>query len=175
MTFPELRGRPSKCLAVMDEFAAQEDFLISVGRDKQRILGGIVSADIPRVPVELGGNIGYSAILFADAIKKASCGGRDGDLPSESPAPVVWSLEASQELADIAAEIVDLAGLPSAVGIVVGPAEESLWRLRREGAWEASVDFLFLDNVESCTSTTSRSARSWACSAPGRSSLRTMR
>lgn len=144
-TFAELRGSPSRILAVMDEFAAQEDFLISVGPDKQRILGGIVAEEKPSVLVELGGYLGYSAILFADAM--GASGG--GDSPPEPPAPIVWSLEASREFADIAAEIVGLAGLSHAVEIVVGPAEESLRRLESEGAWEgAGVDVLFLDHVE---------------------------
>lgn len=121
----------------MDEFAAQEDFLISVGPDKQRILADIISTKKPSVLVELGGYIGYSAILFADAMSRTNV--KD---------PVVWSLEESQEYADIAASFFDLAGLSHIVKIVVGPAEESLRQLKADGVWSNGIDVLFLDHVE---------------------------
>lgn len=121
----------------MDEFAAQEDFLISVGPNKQQILADIVAAKKPSVLVELGGYIGYSAILFADAMSRTNV--QD---------PVVWSLEACQEYADIATTFVDLAGLSHIVKIVVGPAEESLRRLEADGVWSNGIDILFLDHVE---------------------------
>lgn len=136
-SFPSLRDDPAKVLALIDEFAAQEDFLISVGPNKQQILADIVTSKKPTLLVELGGYIGYSAILFADAMSRT--GVKD---------PVVWSLEASQEYADIAAKFVDLAGLSHIVKIIAGPAEESLRRLKSNGLWAEGVDVLFLDHVE---------------------------
>ncbi|KAF3761854.1 S-adenosyl-L-methionine-dependent methyltransferase [Cryphonectria parasitica EP155] len=137
----DLRGNPSKVLAAMDEFSAQEDFLISVGSDKERLLTGILAAEAPKVLVELGGYLGYSAILFADAMKRAN--------PQGSPPPVVWSFEFSQEFADVAAKIIELAGLSESIKIVVGPADESIRRLKEEGKLAtAGVDVLFLDHVE---------------------------
>lgn len=121
----------------MDEFAAQEDFLISVGPNKQKILAEIIATKKPAVLVELGGYIGYSAILFADAMSRAGV-----------KSPVVWTLEASQEYADIAAKFVDLAGLSHIVKIIVGPAEESLRRLKSDGVLGQGIDVLFLDHVE---------------------------
>ncbi|KAJ4423154.1 hypothetical protein N0V82_002148 [Gnomoniopsis sp. IMI 355080] len=136
-SFPSLRGNPAQILALMDEFAAQEDFLISVGPNKQQILAEIIITKKPTVLVELGGYIGYSAILFANAMSRA--GVKD---------PVVWSLEENQEYADIATKFVELACLSHIVKIVVGPAEKSLRRLKSDGVWSEGIDVLFLDHVE---------------------------
>ncbi|KAJ4393927.1 hypothetical protein N0V93_003144 [Gnomoniopsis smithogilvyi] len=136
-SFQSLRGNPAKILALMDEFSAQEDFLISIGPNKQQILDDIITTKKPTVLVELGGYIGYSAILFADAMSRT--GVQD---------PVVWSLEASQEYADIANKFVDLAGLSHMVKIIVGPAEQSLRQLQADGVWSKGIDVLFLDHVE---------------------------
>lgn len=54
-----LRGSPSAILAAMDEFAAQEDFLINIGPDKADKLAGLIREHRPRVLVELGGYVGY--------------------------------------------------------------------------------------------------------------------
>lgn len=121
----------------MDDFAAQEDFLISVGPDKARIAADIITTKRPSALVELGGYIGYSAILFADAMSRTNI--QD---------PLLWSLEASQEFADIATSLVNLAGLSHIVKIIVGPAEESLRRLKADGVWSNGIDVLFLDHVE---------------------------
>lgn len=142
-TIAEARGNPAKILALMDEFSAQQDFLISVGPDKERLLTGIIAAEAPRVLVELGGYVGYSAILFAAAMKCAAPAGSS---------VVVYSLEFNKEYADVATKIVELAGLSDAVRIVVGAGDESLRRLKDEGklteAGEGSIDVLFLDHLE---------------------------
>lgn len=142
-SFPELRGNPPKILAAMDTFAATQDFLISVGPDKERILTEIIHKEKPRVLVEVGGYIGYSAILFADAMRRAV-----DAAGSSEPAPHVWSLEFRPDYAAVAAEVIDIAGLSEFVTIVTGPAEESLRRLQAEGTWKQGVDVLFLDHVE---------------------------
>lgn len=123
----------------MDEYAAQEEFLISVGPNKERILTDLLLQEEKRarVLVELGGYVGYSAILFADAMRRAV-----GD------AAHVWSLEFRADYAAVATEMVKIAGLSESVTIVQGPADESLRRLQAEGVWKEGVDILFLDHVE---------------------------
>ena len=59
-----LRGSPSGILAAMDEFAAQEDFLINIGSDKARKLAALVREHRPSVVVELGGYIGYASCFL---------------------------------------------------------------------------------------------------------------
>jgi len=114
----QMRGSPAQVLAAIDEFAAEQDFLINVGEDKGGIVAGLIAREKPKVFVELGGYVGYSAILFGDAMRKA-----------------------------VAMALVDLAGLGDVVKVVVGPADESLRRLHAEGQLQ-TVDVLFLDHVE---------------------------
>ena len=88
--------------------------------------------------VELGGYLGYSAILFADAMRSNA---------SSETKLQVWSLEMSPEFAVIAEKLIKIAGLSDLVTAVVGPAEESLRKLKEEGEI-TSVDMLFLDHAE---------------------------
>lgn len=55
----KLRGSPSAILAAMDEFAAQEDFLINIGPDKAEKLTDLLREYRPRVVVEVGTYVGY--------------------------------------------------------------------------------------------------------------------
>lgn len=55
----------------MDEFSLKQDFLISVGPQKASVLSDLIEEHEPQVLVELGGYLGYSAIMFAVAMKKA--------------------------------------------------------------------------------------------------------
>lgn len=54
-----LRGSPFAILAAIDEFAAQQDFLINIGPDKAGKLADLIREHRPRVVVEVGGYVGY--------------------------------------------------------------------------------------------------------------------
>jgi hypothetical protein len=58
----ELRGSPKAILAAMDEFAAKEDFLISIGPDKAATMVGLIQKHRPKVLVELGAYVGYFTV-----------------------------------------------------------------------------------------------------------------
>lgn len=58
----------------MDKFSLREDFLISVGPNKADVLRDLIMREKPKMLVELGGYLGYSAVLFADAMVKAHGG-----------------------------------------------------------------------------------------------------
>jgi catechol O-methyltransferase len=133
-----MRGSPSKILEVIDEFAGNEDFLINIGEHKGKIVTEIIASEKPGIFVELGGYIGYSAILFADEMRKYA----SADVKLQ-----YWSLEFSPLFASIAMNLIDLAGLSDIVKVVVGSADDSLKRLQAEGKLK-SIDMLFLDHVE---------------------------
>ncbi|CAL5867080.1 uncharacterized protein PFLUO_LOCUS1292 [Penicillium psychrofluorescens] len=136
----ELRGNPAAIMRVMDEFAAQKDFLINIGSDKGEKVRQLILKERPAVLVELGGYVGYSAIAFGDAMRKAA--GNDQTVR-------LLSLEFDPLIASIAMNLVDLAGLADVVKVVVGSAADSLKRLNDEGKLAAnSIDFMFLDHVE---------------------------
>ncbi|KAK5987037.1 putative catechol O-methyltransferase 2 [Cladobotryum mycophilum] len=134
----EIKRSPSKLLSVIDEFSAQHDFLISIGGHKANILSNLIAEEKPQTVVELGGYLGYSAILFADAMRRNS-------KPDQKLR--VLSLEMSAEFVSIARELIQLVGLSDIVTVVTGPAEESLRKLHKEGTL-TSVDLLFLDHGE---------------------------
>ncbi|ESZ95576.1 hypothetical protein SBOR_4056 [Sclerotinia borealis F-4128] len=133
---------PSNVLATIDEFSLQEDFLISVGPKKAVILRDLIMQEKPKVLVELGGYLGYSAVLFADAMVKANGGEAEGDAELK-----IYSLELDPTFAVIARKIAQIAGLEHIVEVIEGTAASSVTRLVEEGRI-TNVDFLFLDHVE---------------------------
>jgi catechol O-methyltransferase len=90
------------------------------------------------VIVELGGYLGYSAILFADVLRNIFPEGDDFH---------VWSMEFEPRFAAIAEKLIEIAGLSKHVSVVVGPADESLQRLLASREL-TNIDLLFLDHVE---------------------------
>lgn len=112
--------------------------MINVGEHKGRILAELLAEEKPKVLVELGGYVGYSAILFADAMRRAVGGSEHVRL---------FSLEFDAEFASIARDLVDIAGLSDMVTFVVGPAAESLKKMKADGTLD-NIDLLFLDHVE---------------------------
>ena len=133
-----MQGNPSAILEAIDQYAAYEDFLINIGSDKGRIVANLILENKPKVLVELGGYIGYSAILFGDQMRKQS--------PPEQPVHL-WSLEFEEKFANIAKDLISLAGLSDIVTVVTGAADESLRKLKQDGKID-HIDFLFLDHVE---------------------------
>ncbi|GKZ26250.1 hypothetical protein AbraIFM66951_004438 [Aspergillus brasiliensis] len=93
----------------------------------------------PKVVVELGTYVGYSAIMFADAMRQAA-GGSSAGLR-------LWSLEADPLIASIAMNYIELADLSDIVTVVVGPANDSLKRRSAEGKL-TSVDLMFIDHIK---------------------------
>ncbi|KAK5991459.1 putative catechol O-methyltransferase 2 [Cladobotryum mycophilum] len=128
----ELRGSPEKVLATIDEFARTRRYLMNVGEYKGRIVTDLITEMKPKIMVELGGYIGYSAILFSNAVKHA--GGEK-----------YLSLERSPEFAAITSSLIDLAGLGDFAKVIVGSCNDSINRLYAEGQL-SRIDLLFLDH-----------------------------
>ena len=89
---------------------------------------------IDAVQVELGGYVGYSCILFGDALRKA--GGKQ-----------YFSLERNPEFAAVISSLVDLAGLRDTIIVIVGPSDASLRRLHASGTL-THIDLMFLDHYK---------------------------
>lgn len=133
-----MRGNPSKILATMDDFSSKHEFLISIGGHKANILSNFIAKQKPQTIVELGGYLGYSAILFAESMRREH---------NSNHGLQVWSLEMNTGFASIARDMIELAGLSDIVTIVVGTAESSLQMLKDEGKVK-QIDILFLDHAE---------------------------
>jgi catechol O-methyltransferase len=130
----DIRDSPPKILAAIDEFARTKKYLMNVGEDKGRIVTDLIAEVKPQVMVELGGYVGYSCILFGDAVRHA--GGKR-----------YFSLERNPEFAAVISSLVDLAGLGDIVEVVVGPSDVSLKRLHARGVLQ-DIDLMFLDHYK---------------------------
>ncbi|KAK5088618.1 hypothetical protein LTR05_002838 [Lithohypha guttulata] len=130
----EIRGSPEKVLAAIDEYARTQKYLMNVGEDKGRIVTDLIAEVKPQVMVELGGYIGYSCILFGEAVRKA--GGKK-----------YFSLERNPEFAAVIASLVDLAGLSDLVKVIVGSSDVAIKRLHANGTVQR-IDMMFLDHYK---------------------------
>ena len=130
----DIRGHPAAVLAAIDDFARTQKYLMNVGEDKGRIVCDLIVDVKPTTMVELGGYIGYSCILFGDAVRKA--GGKR-----------YFSLERNPEFAAVLMALVDLAGLADMVKVVIGSSDASIKRLYDSGELR-KIDLMFLDHYK---------------------------
>lgn len=130
----EIRDSPKKVLETIDEFARTKKYLMNVGESKGKIVADLIAEVKPQVMVELGGYVGYSCILFGDAVRRA--GGQR-----------YFSLERNPEFAAVIASLVDLAGLSDIVKVIVGSSEASIKRLHASKTLRR-IDLMFLDHYK---------------------------
>ncbi|KAI1384965.1 S-adenosyl-L-methionine-dependent methyltransferase [Hypoxylon trugodes] len=130
----EMRGKPQRVLDAIDEFGKTRKYLMNIGEYKAKAITKLIKDENPRVIVELGGYVGYSAIAFGAALK--GVGGQR-----------YYSLEMNPEFAAVMSVLVDLAGLSNVVKVIVGPSSNSLERLVKEDTLK-HIDLLFLDHYK---------------------------
>ncbi|ORY00026.1 catechol O-methyltransferase [Clohesyomyces aquaticus] len=130
----KIRGSPNDVLAAIDEYGRAKKYLMNVGEDKGQIVTSLIADVKPKVMVELGGYVGYSCILFGDAVRKA--GGQR-----------YYSFERNPEFAAVIMSLVDIAGLSDTVKVVVGSSDASIQRLFDSGDLK-HIDLMFLDHYK---------------------------
>ncbi|KAK3044417.1 hypothetical protein LTS18_001346, partial [Coniosporium uncinatum] len=130
----QIRNSPQNVLAAIDDFARTQKYLMNVGEDKGRIVTDLIREVKPETMVELGGYVGYSCLLFGDAVKQA--GGKR-----------YYSLERNPEFAVVILGLVNLAGLDDVVKVVVGSSDASIKRLHDETGLR-KIDLMFLDHYK---------------------------
>lgn len=106
---------------------------MNVGAVKGAFVTNLIAKRKPPVMIELGGYVGYSAILFGDAIR--ANGGKQ-----------FLSIEKNPEMAAVANQLVDLAGLRDTVRILVGASDEVLLELVRDHKEITQVEMIFIDH-----------------------------
>jgi len=129
-----IRGSPEKVLEAIDLFGRTRKYLMNVGEDKGRIVSELIAEVKPKTMVELGGYVGYSAILFGSAVRKA--GGSK-----------YFCLERNPEFGAVIASLVQLAGLSDIVQVEIGSSDASIQRLHYSGDLKR-VDMMFLDHYK---------------------------
>ncbi|KAL8700854.1 MAG: hypothetical protein Q9201_005224 [Fulgogasparrea decipioides] len=130
----EIRGSPENVLKAIDEYGRTKKYLMNVGNDKGRIVSNLIAEVKPQLMVELGGYVGYSALLFGDAVRRA--GGKR-----------YFSLERNPEFGAVIMSLVELAGLGDVVKVVIGSSAESIRRLHAQGSLQ-HIDLMFLDHYK---------------------------
>jgi catechol O-methyltransferase len=133
-----MRGNPTEVLKHMDLFTETHKFLMNIGPEKGSTIADIISTEKPKVFVELGAYLGYSAILCAQEMRKYQTPGTTMHY---------WSLEFNADFANIAIKMINLAGLSDIVHVVTGPADASLKALQELGEL-SKIDMLLLDHDE---------------------------
>ncbi|HEY4672880.1 MAG TPA: class I SAM-dependent methyltransferase [Nitrososphaerales archaeon] len=106
------------------EKQGMKDFIPVIGPKKGRILDGVVRRIKPKLVVEVGTFIGYSAIRMARLLTTE---GR------------ILSIELSKEHAHLARTNINKAGLGDRIQVIVGDAKKVLPTVKSE------IDLLFLD------------------------------
>jgi catechol O-methyltransferase len=130
----ELRGNPQKILEAIDEYGRTKKYLMNIGPYKSGTVIDLILKEKPSIVVELGGYVGYSAIAFGNALRKA--GGKR-----------YYSLEFNPEFGAVIGSLIELAGLSDLVKVVIGASSDSLRRLHAEGKLK-HIDLLFLDHYK---------------------------
>ncbi|CRG86746.1 catechol O-methyltransferase [Talaromyces islandicus] len=131
-----IRNNPKAVLAAIDDFVKVTDKgLMTIGPNKGAFISQLIHDRKPSTMIELGGFVGYSAILFGDALRAA--GGKR-----------YLSLEINPVNAAIANQLVELAGLRDIVTVLVAPSHKSIARLVRENELneDSGIELLFIDH-----------------------------
>ena len=128
-------GDVDDAIRVIDEFGYGHSMLINVGDEKGEILDAAIRRAQPRLLLELGTYLGYSALRTARVMPQ---GAR------------LVSVEFLPANAEIARSILDHAGVGDEVTVVVGTLGDggaTADRLEAEhGLAEGALDFVFLDH-----------------------------
>ncbi|MFI1919217.1 O-methyltransferase [Nocardia sp. NPDC020380] len=130
-------GDPASVLAAMDDFARHRSMLVNVGDEKGLILDAAVRKAEPRLLLELGTYLGYSAVRIGRVMPEAAR---------------LVSVEFSAPNAEIARAIIAHAGLAERVSVVVGTIGDGGATLRtlavEHDFGPGAADFLFLDHTK---------------------------
>jgi catechol O-methyltransferase len=141
---------PSFVLESVDEFCMHRHWMMHVGPKKAPIIQDFIKQccsdktnDKPLIVVELGTYTGYSSIMISKALR---------DLKREFE---FYSVEVVEENAQVAKELVRLAGLDEDITILLlDPQKETLSSLldrsmRTDTSPKSTIDFLFIDHDKS--------------------------
>ncbi|KAJ5103474.1 O-methyltransferase [Penicillium argentinense] len=125
LNFDELRNSPTNLLAAISMYSTECKRLIHIGPRKGAQIADKIAERKPYVMFELGGYVGYSAILFGDAVRRA--GGQR-----------YISLEINPIHAAVAKLLIELAGLEDFISIIIAPAHLSLAQLVHDNLLDAA-------------------------------------
>lgn len=133
-TLTQVKGKPLEVLKLIDEYPQS---FMNIGPYKGKHIVAKIKEKAPKTMIELGGYLGYSAVLFASEI-------------ADDPEAKYYSFELNPEFAKIANYVIGLAGLLDKVEIIVGKASYNLPAFRKrlfsEKKHYTALDFIFIDH-----------------------------
>ncbi|KAI9994360.1 hypothetical protein PInf_010966 [Phytophthora infestans] len=127
------KGNPQSVVAAIDTFGYEHHWMMNVGDVKGEILDEELEKVKPKILVELGGHLGYSALRFASKMRELS-----------GPSAHVCSFEISPDFAAIATNMIEFAGLSDMVTIIVGTYGDNYNKLKEQDVDQ--VDAFFIDH-----------------------------
>lgn len=141
----QIRGNPQKVLDAIDKYAETTP-LMTIGRYKANLILQEIEKLEPNLMIELGGYIGYLAILFGEALARFNSQISD----TVCALSKYYSFEVNEEFARIATQLIDLAGLSDCVEVIVGKSGTTLpvfeQRVLDYFKKYTSVDLVFIDH-----------------------------
>ncbi|ETK88709.1 hypothetical protein, variant 1 [Phytophthora nicotianae] len=127
------QGDPKSVLEAIDTFGYEHHWMMNVGDVKGELIDEELEKVKPKVLVELGGHLGYSAVRFASKMRELS-----------GPSAHVYSFEISSDFAAIATKMIEFAGLSDMVTIIIGTYGDNYNKLKERGV--EHVDVFFIDH-----------------------------
>ncbi|XP_053938709.1 catechol O-methyltransferase isoform X2 [Cuculus canorus] len=125
-----VRGDPSSVVDAIDKYCSQKEWAMNVGNEKGLILDKTVEEVNPSVALELGTYCGYSAVRIARLLKAGA---------------YLLTVELNPEVAAIAKQIIEFAGVQDKVKLLEGPSQEIIPQLKKKYEVD-TLDFVFLDH-----------------------------
>lgn len=124
------QGDAEDVLKTIDEWCWRSQWMMNIGNLKGQVLDQAVNNAKPKIAVELGGYVGYSAIRIARLMP---------------PGSKFYTIELNAEFAAIAREMIKFAGLEDRCKIFVGESAEVLKTLKDKISAD-HVDLFFIDH-----------------------------
>ncbi|MEZ5503536.1 MAG: class I SAM-dependent methyltransferase [Halioglobus sp.] len=119
-------GDPDDVLRILDQFARQERWLMSIGPEKGPLFQELAQRLPARARIlELGAYCGYSSIMIARAF---------------GPKATITSIEVNQDSVTSARANVEVAGLSDQITFIHGPSSDMIPKLK------GRFDLVFLDH-----------------------------
>ena len=142
-SLPAARNNPAAVIALIDEYATTKNFLMTLGQHKLKIIRSVLEqiAPKPKIIVELGTYMGYSALALGSMMKDIY----GPDVVDHGVK--IYSMELEQRWAAITNSFLEIAGLTAVVEVVIGEAADSIKKLSADGKLER-IDVLLLDHWE---------------------------
>ena len=121
-------NNPSSILKTIDKYTIETgEFLMNVGPEKGKILESTLKKHNPKLVLELGSFIGYSAIIIASSTDSES---------------LLYSIDPDHNSVDISQKMINFAGLSSKINFIHSTAELAIPKLNH------SFDFVFIDHAK---------------------------